>query len=120
MVGLVPHSNQASVARPFGFTVPLKAEEVAVMADAADVVTVGGGGSVEEPPPPPQETSENNRKTRKAGSRNIPFVKGLSLHFRLTDRLITFPLSFNFIFLTTYIVWTCSCSPANQAFPCRL
>jgi hypothetical protein len=52
-VGLVPHSNQALVASPFGFTVPFKVEEVAAIADAADVATVGGGGAVEESPPPP-------------------------------------------------------------------
>jgi hypothetical protein len=37
----VPHSNQAVVAAPFGFTLPLSVAELVVTEPAADVVTVG-------------------------------------------------------------------------------
>jgi hypothetical protein len=40
-VELSPHSNQASVASPFGFTVPLRVAAIVVMAEADPVVTVG-------------------------------------------------------------------------------
>jgi hypothetical protein len=42
-VGLVPHSNHAFVARPFGFTLPFSTAPLAVTPVAAVVVTVGGG-----------------------------------------------------------------------------
>jgi len=37
---LVPHSNQAAVAAPFGFTEPFSVADVAVTVEAVDVVTV--------------------------------------------------------------------------------
>ncbi|MCP2501016.1 MAG: hypothetical protein NCA08_05565 [Deltaproteobacteria bacterium] len=40
-VGLVPHSNQAVVATPFGFTPPLSTAPLAVTDVAGFVVTVG-------------------------------------------------------------------------------
>ena len=40
-VGLVPHSNQAVVDRPFGFTLPFNLAPVVVIEVAALVVTVG-------------------------------------------------------------------------------
>ena len=40
-VGLVPHSNQALVARPFGFTLPFSVALLAVTEVTAFVVTVG-------------------------------------------------------------------------------
>ena len=42
-VGLVPHSNQAVVATPFGFTPPFNLAPPAVTEVAAFVVAVGGG-----------------------------------------------------------------------------
>ena len=45
-VGLVPHSNQALVARPFGFTPPFNVAPVVVIDVAALVVTVGDGAVV--------------------------------------------------------------------------
>ena len=40
-VGLVPHSNQAVVDRPFGFTLPFNLALLAVTALAAFVITMG-------------------------------------------------------------------------------
>ena len=42
-VGLVPHSNQAVVAAPFGFTPPFNVAPLDVTEVAAFVVTVGDG-----------------------------------------------------------------------------
>ena len=44
--GLVPHSNQASVARPFGFTFPLSVAPVVPTPVAVSVVTVGAAPRV--------------------------------------------------------------------------
>jgi hypothetical protein len=45
-VGLVPHSNQAVVAKPFGFTPPFKTPPAVVTDVAAFVVTVGGKSAI--------------------------------------------------------------------------
>ena len=44
-VGLVPHSNHAVVAAPFGFTPPFNVAPLAVTEVAAFVVTVGAGAA---------------------------------------------------------------------------
>ena len=45
-VALVPHSNQAVAARPFGFTVPFSVALSAATEVAALVITVGDGAVV--------------------------------------------------------------------------
>jgi hypothetical protein len=45
-VGLVPHSNQAVVAKPFGFTPPFKTPPAVVTDVAAFVVTAGATAAV--------------------------------------------------------------------------
>jgi hypothetical protein len=57
-LGLVPHSNHASVARPFGFTLPLSVAPVVPTPVAASVVTVGTAPGVVDPP---QEDSRDIR-----------------------------------------------------------
>ena len=67
-VGLVPHSNQALVARPFGFTLPFNLAPVVVIEVAALVVTVGARAVVTK------QTDRTFRGSRGAGSRHAAVV----------------------------------------------
>jgi hypothetical protein len=92
--GLVPYSNHAAAATPFGFTVPFSVATFWPTEVALSVTTVGrGGAELSPPPPPPQDAKRNNRKTGKAGNLKVLFFELLFRFVQCSERFMVSHLS---------------------------